>query len=364
MRATVTGIDSRGQLFRDTASVVFLEGQKCVYESTIRPSPDGEVMVELPNGKEAWRSNAKVQSVSSVGSQPGTFRVAIELDRAHSLVIDTSPEETPQVPPDSRPAGTSPSPPAATESVSKPSAAPVTYERKESAVRPAEPAPPTPAQSFGNNSTENPAKPASASAPTSAPKTMVADIVRSVMASELAQLRREMQSFVANQMDAALRKPLETLGARIEQHFRKQPVITEESVRQTATRAAEKAQSEWASTQFQKIVTESVRAALMFEMDQRRREFTVMILGEIEAAVRGPIASRIDAKIHEHSRMRPPLTEETVRRLAAQVAENVQLEWASTKLQTIVAEAVRAALAGAAEPSAKETGATGGPPRR
>jgi hypothetical protein len=88
-----------------------------------------------------------------------------------------------------------------------------------------------------------------------------------------------------------------------------------------------------------------------------------MILGEIEAAVRGPISSRIEAKLEEHSRKRPPLSEETVRRIAAQVAENVQLEWASGKLQKIVAEAVRSALAGEAS-SAKETGATGGPPRR
>jgi len=159
-----------------------------------------------------------------------------------------------------------------------------------------------------------------------------------------------------------LRKPLETLEAKVEQLSRKQPAITEESVLQLATKATQTAQREWVDSQLEKTIAESVRAAMNFEMDQRRREFTVMVLGEIETAVRGPISSRIDAKLEEHARRSPPITEETVRRVAAQVAENVQLEWASTRLQKI-ADAVRAALTGEST-SAKETGATGSPPRR
>src|SRR3989304_4635256 len=90
-RATVTGVDSGGQLFRDQASVVYLKGQKCIYHSKHKPSSDGSVMIEIQsaqNGKESWRANAKVVRVSPIGPRQDAFRVTLELDRAHSLVID------------------------------------------------------------------------------------------------------------------------------------------------------------------------------------------------------------------------------------------------------------------------------------
>jgi hypothetical protein len=382
VRATVTGVDSHGQLFRDAAAVVFLKGKKCIYESPFRPSPDGELMVEIPNGKESWRSNAKLKSVSSVGGQPGTFRVTIELERAHSLVIEAPPEEKPETPAAPTPAQ-NPPPAAAPQAATKPTASlgapPAAREADQSDASPAQP---DPARSVTRQPTGVPAetavKPASTTAPAPPPKTMIADIARSVMAAELAQLKRELQATIAAQVESALRKPLETLEAKGEQLSRKQPAITEESVLQLATKAAQTAQREWTESQLQKTIAESVRAAMALDTDQRRREFTTMVLGEIETAMRGPISSRIDAKLEEHARQSPPaaqatiatqvesalrkpletleakveqlsrkqpaITEESVLQLATKAAQTAQREWTESQLQKTIAESVHVAM--------------------
>ena len=166
----------------------------------------------------------------------------------------------------------------------------------------------------------------------------MADVVQSIVRSELERIKQEVRSAVAGEIAGQIQTALRA-------------AIGEEFVRDIATKAAEKAQADWVEAQLQKIVAESVRAALIFEMDQRRREFTVLVLGEIEAAMRGPITARIDARLEEHARKHPPITEEAARRVAAEVAEKIQIEWARTKLP----EAVRAALEGDA---AKETGAS------
>ena len=343
-RATVTGVDSRGQLFRDTATIVFLKGRKCIYQSKVRPSPDSELMIEIQNGKETWRSNAKVRSVSSVGTQPGTFSVTVELDRAHSTVIETPNAE--------EALSNAEEPTAAPKAVRQASVVPAIQEAAKpdpSAVLLAVPSPSAASNESAPRSSASaaadPASLAPPSMPTPVPKMMVADIVRSVMASDLGQLKRELQGAVANQLEAALREPFETLETKIEQRLRQEPAITEDSVRQIAAQAAENAQIEWAGAKLQKMMAEAVRSALASNSEQRRQEVATLVCGEIEAALRGPITARMDSRLEEHSRKRPSITEDTVRQVATQVAEHVQLEWASTRLRKMMAEAVHSALA-------------------
>jgi uncharacterized protein YneF (UPF0154 family) len=326
VRATVTGVDSGDQLFRDNARVVFLKGQKCIYQSKFKPSPGSSVMIELRNGPEPWRSNAKVRAVSNAGAEPGSYRVTLELDRAHSAVIEEADDDI--------------APPAkaiASESDGSPDAP---SETPETAVPDFSP-PPAPVPI-----------PAPAHAPTPASKAALADVVRSVMAAEAERWKRQLQSAIGGQVETALRQPLQALEANIERRMQKQPAMTEETVRKIAAHAAENAQIEWATTS-QKIVAEAVRSAMAAEGDQQRRELRALVSGEIEAAWKAQLAARVDdaakktaeARIEEHSRKRSSLTEETVRQLAAQVAQGIQLEWASTKLQKMIAEAVRAAIA-------------------
>jgi hypothetical protein len=300
-------VDTDGKLFRDNARVTFLKARKCVYLSAVKHSRDSSVMVELRIGPETWRSDAKVQSVSPAGPERNSFRVTVELDRAHTAVIEAAEDDLPAPP-----------------------KAPV-------ADAPVSEEPPIPDAA--------PAVPALSAE-------MIADIVRPLLASEAAQWKREAQELFASQVEPALRKPLAALEAKIQQLLQKQPSLTQETVQKIAAKAAEDAQIEWATTS-QRIVAEAVRSSLAAQADEQRRELRGMVAGEIEAGWRGPLASRIDAKLEkaidakleEYSRKRPTLTETTVRQLAAQVAEGIQLEWASTKLQKMVAEAVRSAIA-------------------
>src|SRR5262245_23735491 len=96
MRATVTGVDSGGRLFRDTVPIVFLKARKCTYQSKYKPSLQAEVMVEIQEAKETWRSDAKVQQVLPAPDEQNAYRVTIELDRAHTAVIEPpEPEKAP-----------------------------------------------------------------------------------------------------------------------------------------------------------------------------------------------------------------------------------------------------------------------------
>jgi hypothetical protein len=340
LRVTVTGVDSGGQLFRDQTTVVYLKGQECIYDSKYKPSADGSVMVEFPPGpgsKDAWRANGKVKRVSPGGSQQTGFRVTVELDRAHSAVIDAlAPDTGGELPggvaADAQGGGPRPV-------VTVPSAAPAQLAHATSTIP-------------ATNEITPPAQiPVPVTLP--APRTMVADIVRSVMGSELEQLKRELQGTIPSQVEAALREPVKALEAKIEQQARARPQISEDLVRKIAAQAAESVHTDWATTKLQKIIADAVNSAVASECEQRGREIKALVAAEMEAAVRGPIASQVDsalekaleAKMERYFRTRPSITEETARQIAAQVAENTQAEWAAAKLQPMVMDIVRPALA-------------------
>ena len=323
VRATVTGVDSDGKLFRDNARVISLKDRKCIYHSTVKHARDSSVRVELKIGPESWRSDAKVKSVSPAGQERDGFRVTVELDRAHGAVIEAAEDE-------SLPSAKAP---AAEARNSSDADAPAIPEEM--------PAPPAPDIS---------------PPPAALSEDMIADIVRPLLAAEAAQRKREIQDLVDRQLESSLRQPLAALEAKLLeqlQHLQKQPALTQETVQKIAAKAAENAQIEWATTS-QKIVAEAVRSTLAAQAAEQQREIRGMVAGEIEAAWRGPLATRIDAKLEkaidakleEYSRKRPAaITETTVRQLATQVAEGIQLQWASTKLQKMVAEAVSSAIA-------------------
>jgi hypothetical protein len=346
----VTGVDSADQLFRDNAPVTFLKGQKCIYLSRFKPAPGGSVMIEIRAAGDAWRSNAKVRGVSPAGSKPDSFRVTVELDRAHTLVIEAADDPAPR--------------PAAAEESQTPSAdAAIDNEpdAPDTTQETAAPASLLPSAGKKGSATDGPIKPASA--PTPAARAVVADVVRSVMAAEVEQWKAGLREEIADAVQAALRQPLQKIEAKIEQHLQKRSAVTEESVRKIAAQEAENAQMEWASTSHA-AVTEAVRSAMAADGERQRREVRALVSSEVETALQGPLATRmnakvettVDARFEEHSRKRPAVTEETARRLAAEVAQSVQLEWASTKLQKMVAEVVRSSLA--AESAQRRTEAT------
>jgi hypothetical protein len=357
VQATVTGVSRAGQLFRDNSTLVYLKDRKCIYLSKFAPASDAALMIEIRSaqGREAWRSNAKVKGVSPVPNQPDTFRITVDLDTPHSLVIEP-PEPAQETPPDAAspafedpaptPAKTPSSPPKSTDEIA---GAALTGESRRSDTD--EPPEVAPAPSAFRKS--SPAAPAAGSgspvktAPV--PKTMVTDIVRSVMASDFGQLKQDLQSAVSAQVEAAVREPLRALERKVEHQFRSRPALTEETVRIIAAEAAENVLSEWASSSLRSMVTDAVRTLAASERDQRRREIESWVSSGIEAAMRGPLTDRmetavakaVDSRWEQHARTQPKVTDEMVRRIALEAAENVQREWATTKLAAMVTDLMR-----------------------
>jgi len=395
-RATVTGVDSAGQLFRDSVLIASLKGQKCTYQASVKPSLDSSVMFEMRTGSETWRCNAKIRGVSAAKSGQQGFRVTVELDHAQSVVIEPADEE-PAAPAKNAAAVAEPPLP-----FQPPAPAPVEppeddepfeelevpfvgqgqeqerereqeqlreQERLQQLEQAAKPpdfgsAPDFPADS----------KPASLELPTALVIDVVqslmaseveqwkrqvqealtaqADIVRSLMASEAEHWKRDVRKAVAGQVEAAIEMPLARIESRLEQRLRNQRILTEDDARKIAERVAEDAQIEWGTTS-QKIVAETTIATVTSEIDQLRQELRRFVSAEIEGALRGRFAVRMTTEVNkavdavfreQQSRKKPPVTEDAVRKIATQIAEDIQLEWVSTQLQKMVGEAVRSAL--------------------
>jgi uncharacterized protein YneF (UPF0154 family) len=164
------------------------------------------------------------------------------------------------------------------------------------------------------------------------------------------------QGPVAARIDAALDK---SLGARMEQYFRSRPDLTEETVQRLAAQVAEDVQLGWATTKLQKMVAEAMRQPLETERELREQQVHSAVSSELDAAVEGPVAARMDAMLKkmleaqwaEHARKPPPITDQTIRQIAASVAEHPQLQVSidalAAKLTERWAEVVRGASAGA-----------------
>jgi hypothetical protein len=212
-QATVTGVDCQGQLFRDAAQVIFLKDKKCMYLSKIKPSPDNSLLIEMPNGRESWRSDAAIRAVTRSLRDRSYFRVTLELERASSVVI-----ETPEADEESAP----PAPVAAPIPAPKVSvfASPVASTTPSLST----PKPFAPLPSFPQNKDSVPA------GPTPAAKAAVNDVVRSIVVSEMEQWKREIQALIAGQIETVIEERLQALEARIEQQLNQLPVITAEAV--------------------------------------------------------------------------------------------------------------------------------------
>lgn len=234
-------------------------------------------MIEIIDGKEPWRSNARVKS-SSPGPDPGSFRVTVELERAHPILIDNSESEDP-----------APSPASAADSLPGKSPAPAIGDdsepgeeasRRAAALPSVAPAPPRPVRPV-------PAPPLAPSAES------VSQVVRSVFASEAARLKREIQSAVSEQVEMALRGPWKAWEEKIQRQLASEPSWTEDSVRQIAEQAAKNVQMEWVATKMQTAIADAVRSALLADNERRRREIAFLVSEEVEAALGGPLMAKL-----------------------------------------------------------------------
>src|SRR4051812_14029609 len=339
LRAIVTGVDSTGQLFRDSAAtIISLKNHSCGYLSKTKPALDSVVMVEITEGKETWRSNAKVKS-SAPAPEPNVLRIGIELERAHPLLIDNSEAEEN-------------SPPQRIKEVTssvRPASPPQPDSNFRSTPDPATPKPAVSAPPQIDAPQPRPVRTAPASvAPVSPSAESITQVVRAVVTNEIAQWKREMQRTLSDQIALALREPLAALEKTVQQELRNTPSVSEDTVRQIAEQAATNAQTEWVATKLQEVIADALRSALLADSERRRREVSFLISNEIEAALNGPLLEKIqqtismlvDEKIENQATSVSAQKGETSGPVAQQIASEIEakLNAFGVQLSRILAE--------------------------
>jgi hypothetical protein len=94
---TVTGLDEKGQMFRETAAVISLNGRDCKFQSKSRPELESWVLVELKSIDDPTKARTlqgQVKSVQADGAASNLFQVQLELENAQEAKVGASPQGT------------------------------------------------------------------------------------------------------------------------------------------------------------------------------------------------------------------------------------------------------------------------------
>ena len=94
-RLTVTGLDEKGQMFRESAPILELDGRDCHFRSKFQPELGSWVLVEFDLSKAGSKRTTlqgQVKSVQPEGLAGNAYRIYIELESAQSLKIAPAPQ--------------------------------------------------------------------------------------------------------------------------------------------------------------------------------------------------------------------------------------------------------------------------------
>jgi hypothetical protein len=98
VRLTVTGVDEKGQMFRETAGLLSLDGRECRFRSKFQPELGSWVLVELNSSKAGTKPctlQGQVKSVQPEGVTTNLFQIQLELEAAQDLKVASSPQQPP-----------------------------------------------------------------------------------------------------------------------------------------------------------------------------------------------------------------------------------------------------------------------------
>jgi hypothetical protein len=94
-RLTVTGLDEKGQMFRESAPILELDGRDCHFRSKFQPELGSWVLVEFDLSKAGSKRTTlqgQVKSVQPEGLAGNAYRIYIELESVQSLKIAPAPQ--------------------------------------------------------------------------------------------------------------------------------------------------------------------------------------------------------------------------------------------------------------------------------
>lgn len=90
VRATVAGLDESGRMFRDTVSIVALDGCNCIFLAKSKPELNSWVLVEIlpsKSGEKAISVQGQVMTLEPEGQAEDQYRIRVELETKQSLKI-------------------------------------------------------------------------------------------------------------------------------------------------------------------------------------------------------------------------------------------------------------------------------------
>jgi len=100
-RLTVTGLDEKGQMFRETAPILSLEGRDCSFRSKFQPALGSWVLVELDLSKDRPKTSGlqgQVKFIQAEGVATNLFQIWVELESAQEVKIGSN-QKPPKAPP-------------------------------------------------------------------------------------------------------------------------------------------------------------------------------------------------------------------------------------------------------------------------
>lgn len=100
-RLTVTGLDEKGQMFRESAPILELDGRDCHFRSKFQPELGSWVLIEFDTSKTGSKRTTlqgQVKSAEFEGLVGNMFRIYVELETAQEMKIVPAPPQAPQQP--------------------------------------------------------------------------------------------------------------------------------------------------------------------------------------------------------------------------------------------------------------------------
>ena len=93
VRVTVTGLDEKGQMFRETAPVIELDGRDCHFRSKFQPELGSWVLVEFDLSKSGTKKTTvqgQVKAAQSDVLAANLYRIHVELETAQDLKVTSA----------------------------------------------------------------------------------------------------------------------------------------------------------------------------------------------------------------------------------------------------------------------------------
>ena len=90
VRLTVTGLDEKGQMFRESAPILEILGRDCVYRSKFQPEQESWVLIEFDGSVEGSKRTTvqgQVKSVQPDAFEANAYRIYVQLESAQGLKI-------------------------------------------------------------------------------------------------------------------------------------------------------------------------------------------------------------------------------------------------------------------------------------